>query len=100
ASCCRLLVGASVHTQRGAQPCVRRPHHAPVPPHRPADSPSTSWRIATPAGAPAFGHTQRTGNFAASRRRDRAWQAFWQHGENCADCDPSGIPCRTYGALW
>jgi hypothetical protein len=27
------LVGALVHTQRDAQPCVRRPHHAPVPRH-------------------------------------------------------------------
>ncbi|MEN1891216.1 hypothetical protein [Streptomyces mirabilis] len=48
----------------------------------------------------AFGHTQRTGDFAAARRRDRAWQAFWQHCEDWADCDPTGIPCRTYGMLW
>lgn len=33
-------------------------------------------------------------------RREGAWEAFWQHCEDCADCDPSGIPCRTYGTLW
>ncbi|MCX4598380.1 hypothetical protein OG819_55585 [Streptomyces sp. NBC_01549] len=76
-------------------------------PARPADlmscfptSPTSppAWKWNDSGGA--FGHTQRVGDFAAARRRDRAWQAFWQHCEDCADCDPSGIPCRTYGTLW
>lgn len=69
-----------------------------------ASGPSTSPTTATPQwkwndSGGAFGHRQRLGNFAAARRREQAWQAFWEHCEECADCDPSGIPCPAYGTL-
>ncbi|MFC8201654.1 hypothetical protein ACFUTV_40690 [Streptomyces sp. NPDC057298] len=65
-------------------------------------SPSSTSRPGTiPAddSGSAFGHTPQTGSFTAAHRHKQAWQAFRQHRKDCADCDPAGIPCQTYGDL-
>lgn len=57
------------------------------------------WRWNDSGGA--FGYEQRVGagDLAAEARRQHAMQAFWQHCERCADCDPAGIPCLAHTAL-
>ncbi|MGW0828624.1 hypothetical protein [Streptomyces sp. NPDC002845] len=110
-----LTTPATTHPER-AQPHSPLPHQ-PVPcgaassaaaahptsfTGQPSASPATTasvWQWNDSGGA--FGHKQRIGSFAAAKRRENAWQAFWQHCEECADCDPAGIPCPAYqGALW
>jgi hypothetical protein len=69
--------------------------------HQPSVTPATPsrWRWNDSGGA--FGYRQRVGagDLAAEARRQHAMQAFWQHCEKCADCDPAGIPCPAHTAL-
>lgn len=74
-----------------------RPARLPL---QPAAAPAASrWTWNDSGGA--FGYKQRVGagDLAAEARRQHAMQAFWQHCERCADCDPAGIPCPAHTAL-
>ncbi|MEU7061482.1 hypothetical protein [Streptomyces sp. NPDC046197] len=74
-----------------------RPAIRPRRPSTPAPA-TEEWTWHDSGGA--FGHIQRTGSFTAAARRRQAMEAFWQHCEECADCDPAGIPCPNHEALW
>ncbi|MEU3252348.1 hypothetical protein [Streptomyces sp. NPDC006997] len=74
----------------------RRPHEPQLCPVAETSAPGWAWHDS----GSAFGHRHRVGSVAAEFRRRRTLRAFWRHCEKCADCDPSGIPCRTHEVVW